>query len=69
MHGEENEYLINEGPKRGVIFVTLNTAWSEIVFYYELYSRKLTTSSRVPMNPSERNATSELPYIIQIHQN
>jgi len=69
MHSEENEYLINEGPKRGVIFVTLNTNWSEIVFYHESYSRKLTTSSRVPMNPSERNDTSELPYLMQIHQN
>ena len=49
MHSEENEYLINEDPKRGVIFITLNTKWSEIVFYYESYSRKLTTSMRVPL--------------------
>jgi len=69
MHSEENEYLINEDPKRRFIFITLNTKWSEIVFYHESYSRKLTTSSRVPMNPSERNATSELPYMMQTHQN
>ena len=69
MHSEENEYLINEDPKRGVIFVTLNTTWSEIVFYHESYSRNLTTSNRVPVNPSEINANSEIQYVMQTHQN
>ena len=55
--------------KRRFIFITLNTTWSEIVFYHESYSRKLTTSKRVPVNPSEINANSELQYVMQTHQN
>lgn len=55
--------------KRLFIFITLNTTWSEIVFYHESYSRNLTTGKRVSINFSEINANSELPYLMQIHQN